>query len=292
MINLNLGPEPAALTASRLVNLPIAVAAFNAIVGTNRKAFAKTLDVGYQVARKELYARQHAKCAFCEKSLDESHQPVEHFRPKKAASTFENGKWVRVTTHYWWLAWSWENLYFACNDCNGSKRKGIRFPVKANSIRSAHLLAPVTEPINVIYYSLAKEDRLLIDPRTDDPFEHLRWLPTNHLLPKEDWIWTIQGRDERGAMTINVLELTRRIDEVNRHLRGLKSMCLDILRHVRQGRIQHGRNQWSSVVQIYVDDVKQPFRNASWWALSSLCPINFRNVHGFSPLNKPIVTYP
>lgn len=292
MIALDLGPEPAELTASRAVNLPLAVAAFNAIQGINRKAFTETLDVGYQVARKELYARQHGKCAFCEKTLDRSHQPVEHFRPKKEASDLVQGKWVKVTTHYWWLAWTWKNLYFACNDCNGSKRKGIRFPIKQNTQRLAHLIAPVIEPIDNIYYNVDAEQRLLVDPRADDPFEHLNWLPTNSLLSKKDWNWTIEGRDERGRTTVEVLELTRRVDEVNRHLNGLKSMCLGILRHVAEGRDQHAREQWNEVVRIYIEDPGQPFRNAAWCALVSLCPDAYRNANNFSPLNLPRVTYP
>jgi len=46
----------------------------------------------------------HSKCAFCEQKIE--FPQVEHFRPKNI---------------YYWLAYSWDNLLFACLGCNSHK---------------------------------------------------------------------------------------------------------------------------------------------------------------------------
>ncbi len=61
--------------------------------------------------KKALYDLYYGKCAFCEYAPSESH--VEHFRPKDS---------------YWWLAYSWDNLIFACPKCN--KAKNNTFGIK------------------------------------------------------------------------------------------------------------------------------------------------------------------
>ena len=52
-------------------------------------------------ALKKIY---HRKCAFCEQRIEQF--DVEHFRPKSI---------------YYWLAFSWDNLLFACSTCNTHK---------------------------------------------------------------------------------------------------------------------------------------------------------------------------
>ncbi len=52
---------------------------------------------------KEIY---HNKCCYCEQSIADSYQQVEHFRPKAT---------------YYWLAHSWDNLFLCCDRCNGFK---------------------------------------------------------------------------------------------------------------------------------------------------------------------------
>lgn len=52
-------------------------------------------------ALQEIY---HSKCAFCEQKIE--FPQVEHFRPKNI---------------YYWLAYSWDNLLFACLGCNSHK---------------------------------------------------------------------------------------------------------------------------------------------------------------------------
>ena len=65
----------------------------------------KTPDI--QAKLKSLY---HNKCAYCENVVEQGH--VEHFRPKKS---------------YYWLAYSWDNLLYACPTCN--QYKGTVFDI-------------------------------------------------------------------------------------------------------------------------------------------------------------------
>jgi len=58
----------------------------------------------------ELRKQHSGMCVYCEKDLTDNTPHVEHFRPK---------------SHYWWLAYSWDNLFLSCEECN--VRKGDKF---------------------------------------------------------------------------------------------------------------------------------------------------------------------
>lgn len=62
--------------------------------------------------RRALEALFHRKCAYCESPLTEVGWDIEHFRPKKKVSD--------RTGHpgYYWLAYTWTNLYPSCGPCN------------------------------------------------------------------------------------------------------------------------------------------------------------------------------
>jgi hypothetical protein len=67
-----------------------------------------------------LHKYQNGKCCFCERRRDAKLEAdVEHFRPK-----------LKVTENaghpgYWWLAYEWSNLLFACKACNSGHKKTI-----------------------------------------------------------------------------------------------------------------------------------------------------------------------
>jgi uncharacterized protein (TIGR02646 family) len=288
MIRLDLGAEPPALTAERTTRLPVAIAAFNAH-GPGHAELTKLLDAGYRVAREELRKRQHGKCAFCEKKEDAFKRPVEHFRPKKGAHDSVAGNWVGVSTHYWWLTWTWENLYFSCDECNRTGNKGSRFPIEAGHARVDAPTQPVSDPIDAKFYDLSAERRLLVDPRSDDPLDHLEWTPVDRTKPKLRWQWTIQGRDQRGTVTIGVLGLNGREDEVNLHLRPLRALWREIANHLAAGRELEAQQSWDAVVATFVEDTDQPFRAAAWWALDSLCSKTDRHANGFRDPPVPSV---
>ncbi|MCP3959043.1 MAG: hypothetical protein GY719_14425 [bacterium] len=121
----------------------------------------------------------HGKCAYCESRFSAT-QPmdVEHWRPKSV---------------YWWLAATWDNLLPSCSDCNRKRaqvvlgfrtddlekpktRKGrpeeTWLTGKAASFPLAHDSQRATRPDEE-----SREQPLLLDPCTDDPDEHLEFLP-------------------------------------------------------------------------------------------------------------------
>ena len=124
------------------------------------------------------------KCAYCESKLDASYQAdIDHFRPKAGAVGSNGEYWP---DHYWWLAYTWSNLYLACRSCNNFK--GSKFPTDG---KPAPLEASLAE--------LQSEKRLLIDPCADDPLKHLVF----------DASGIVNAKTEHGLATIAVLVLNR-----------------------------------------------------------------------------------
>lgn len=108
MIPVHRGAEPPQLTDVREEQLPKAIQAFNAH-GPGSKELVALLG-GYDVVKRDLYLRQHRKCAYCERTPGFVGQPVEHFRPKKHAVRRSSGKRETDRERYWWLTWTWEKL--------------------------------------------------------------------------------------------------------------------------------------------------------------------------------------
>lgn len=135
-----------------------------------------------------LTAMTGGRCAFCERriavdgyasrSLGAS---VTHYRPPWGA--VDHAGAVSMD-HYWWLAYTWENLLPACADC--IRAKGNRFPIERAERASRR------EPLD-------RERPYLLDPTTDDPEPHLIFQPDG----------TVVGATQRGATTVEVLALNR-----------------------------------------------------------------------------------
>ncbi len=135
-----------------------------------------------------LWESQHGKCCFCENIRSPKRElDVEHFRPKAGIDGEPNH------TGYWWLAYEWSNLVYACKPCNETYKK-TQFPI--GGVRA---LKPEDK--------LEDENPKLIHPVDEDPAEFIIF----------DW-WTAYGKivkavgrddDGRGNKTINVVALNR-----------------------------------------------------------------------------------
>jgi len=141
---------------------------------------------GYGVVKSLLATATANKCWYCETKVAAKYEAVEHYRPKSKAD--------RGASHprhgYWWLAWTWSNLLFACDDCN--KSKGTRFPLAAGS----GVLHPEEEPPGA-------ESPLLIDPCACDPIDHIEFIPERD----DRWRPTARNHSPRGMATIAALSL-------------------------------------------------------------------------------------
>ena len=123
------------------------------------------------------------KCAYCETPLVEQAMLVDRFRPASGALALAG---TLSPDHYWWLAYAWENLYPSCAECQSFK--GSRFPVREQRA------APGTTG-----EALRDERPLLLEPRQDDPEQHLVYA--------EDG--SVASTTEEGRATIEILGLNR-----------------------------------------------------------------------------------
>jgi uncharacterized protein (TIGR02646 family) len=149
--------------------------------------------------KRQLRADQHDKCCYCERKPNDNYGDVEHFRPKGGVQQISGGPIEKPG--YYWLAYEWSNLYFACIFCN-QRYKCNYFPLRNPAARARNHTD-----------DLAAEQPYLLDPATDDP--------TRHLVFHQD---TIVPLDDRGAHSIqafglNQPELTQRRAQ---HLKLLK----------------------------------------------------------------------
>jgi hypothetical protein len=99
--------------------------------GAERFSF-KVGIYGAAAVKAQLKADQHEKCCFCEAIFDANVAgDVEHYRPKGAVETDAG----RRLPGYYWLAYDWANLHYACPDCN-QYRKRDRFPLTDEARRA------------------------------------------------------------------------------------------------------------------------------------------------------------
>ena len=156
---------------------------------------------GTQVVKRRLKADQHDKCGFCEAVFDANVAgDVEHYRPKGAVMTAAG----RIHPGYYWMGYAWENLSYACPDCN-EYRKRDHFPLADEHARARDH-----------HDDLTAEEPLLLDPYgARDPRQHILFIGE-----------AATGRTPEGRTTIDVLALSRtslardRLD----HLRNLSRL--------------------------------------------------------------------
>jgi uncharacterized protein (TIGR02646 family) len=118
--------------------------------------FVKHRYYAHETVKAALKKAQHHKCAFCEsKGSHIAHGDVEHFRPKAGYRQLRRGALKRPG--YYWLAYAWENLFFACQMCN-QREKRSWFPLEKGSKRAR---SPM--------HSIANERPLFVDPAREDP---------------------------------------------------------------------------------------------------------------------------
>jgi len=140
------------------------------------------------------------KCAYCEQHIvSDQSGDVEHYRPKSGVQDFDGkvvertiGLKTEIHPGYYWLAYDWQNLLPSCQLCNvyapkNGFGKGTRFPIDGPRGWS-----PGEE---------ANEQPQLLNPRLDDPSEHIALDVSNGLL---------EPLSPRGRITIELLGLNMR----------------------------------------------------------------------------------
>lgn len=131
---------------------------------------------------------QHKKCCYCEGRLTTSFNDVEHYRPKCRADRAPGSD---LTHGYWWLAFTWNNLMFACASCNRTG-KNDQFPLAHDAM-----------PLMPEQSAPGDENPLLLDPCSSiNPVEHIVFA-----LELGQWVAKARNNSVQGEATIKVCKL-------------------------------------------------------------------------------------
>lgn len=227
MIRVNRGAEPTSLGTVRATQL-----AFLTALG----APPTSDDIkGYRVVSDDLWKAQHYKCCYCEFKIPCSFNDVEHYRPKTRANKLPG---CSSTHGYWWLAFTWNNLLFACPRCNRSE-KNDRFPLHIGAVSLAAQALPP-----------GLEIPLLIDPGSNtNPINHIVfvWEDGNKGSVPKGWWARARNNSLLGFTTIDVCGLN------NHELRDLRSDYFDtvIERHIKSLESAIASGQSKDVVREF-----------------------------------------
>jgi uncharacterized protein (TIGR02646 family) len=164
-----------------------AIALHPNVAGREAKPFSFESKVyGHSTVKKALKAAQHDKCAYCEANFaGNASGDVEHFRPKAFSQQSKSA--AKLYPGYYWLAYAWSNLLYACELCNRPVKRNL-FPLKDPTTRARRSTD-----------DLAAEEPLLINPAGPaDPRDHIRF---RHNKP--------YGITERGRETVKTMDLDR-----------------------------------------------------------------------------------
>lgn len=143
---------------------------------------------GSKSVKNALIKAQHGKCFLCESKVTHiAYGDVEHFRPKGGSQQSADEKKLKVPGYYW-LAYVWENLFFACQICNQRFKKNL-FPLENPKDRATSHES-----------DLKKEKTLLINPETENP--------ENFISFRGEIPFAVDG-NLRGKTTIEVTEINR-----------------------------------------------------------------------------------
>jgi hypothetical protein len=246
MIRLARGNEPDVLRDKR----PGKLAEVRAVLAAG--GTVKLAGYGDDGVKDRLFEAQHGKCAYCEKREEQPKwRDAEHYRPK---------------SHYWWLAWTWENLLFACVDCN-REYKGDQFPLVDEAARLLPEAAPPGDesPLLIDPYAPGR------DPRTEIVFRRER------VQGRERW--RPYGVTRRGIETIRVCGLDRPglLELYNKHVRDFVRPAIEqfaITANTGDARVIV--DAWSRLCRR-LDAPGQAFRALARDAVDALAPRPVRN---------------
>lgn len=250
MIKINRGVEPKDFQFTRNSQL-------NILRGLAGAPLSKQI-VGYAACGEHLWRAQHYKCCYCETKVPKSYNDVEHYRPKAEADRKPGS---HDAHGYWWLAFNWENLLFACPGCNRSG-KNSRFPLAAGSVA---LKAEESPPGN--------EKPLLIDPSTTNPVEHIQYVRS--ALGNRYWWARPRNGSQIGNETISVCDLNRNelLELRSDYICNSVTPRVDVLtKYINLGDKASCKNEFLAAVRLL--EPTNPYVGLAYDVLTQLVPNN------------------
>ena len=227
--------EPEVLSSQKVASTK---AKLLTIVSTGYSPKSKDFDNHWlnDALRNALWKQQHKKCVYCELVRGRRREiDVEHFRPK--AQVAED----KTHLGYWWLAYEWENLLYACKYCNQEYKKN-HFPLLPQGKRA---MGPGDD--------LLQELPMLLNPYEDEPEDCLgyEWVHTRgHLVE-------VVGVDEEGKGDKSV-----EMFGLNRHdlaeQRAYLIECLEMLARTMDATLHHAQTMdLTDKIQNVGDKIKR-----------------------------------
>ena len=184
---------------------------------------------GHQEVKDALNKLQNGICCYCESRYDHTtYGDVEHFRPKKGYKQDKTDQLHKPG--YYWLAHSWSNLMYACEQCNRSYKHNF-FPLKDNSKR-----------FNPAICNISQEEPLLINPYEEQhPEQHLTFVGPN-----------IHALTDKGVASITYYGLDRK--ELDEPRRGIYN---DILAFVDLAILAKGKDMETEIADKLKERIKE-----------------------------------
>ena len=189
MISIKRPDNPPAVLAADSSSRIKAEKKISKIISAGKAPSSKDFDSlwGKKTVRDALWKMQNGRCCYCERYRDVMRESdIEHFRPKTEVLEKSPTK-----PGYWWLAYEWDNLFFACRCCNQDYKK-TRFPVAGTH---------ASEPTGI-----SAEHPDIVDPSKESPEEFIDYDFTTPIIVLPN------GRApnrSRGNKTIEVCGLDR-----------------------------------------------------------------------------------
>ena len=218
----------------------------------------------HQAVLDALYSRQHRKCCFCEFYEISSYNDIEHYRPK---ARVRHSQAQPERLGYWWLAWTWSNLMFACAECNRSFKK-TWFPLEESSI-----------PLKPMQTPPGREKPLLINPFEENPIDYIQFVPVGR---QNRWIAQARAGHPKGICTIETVGLNR-----DKHVDFYQIHVEDVVEHHRM-KINSAliEGNPAQIAETWLDETnhllhpRRPFLGLSYDALDAYFPESLRREFG------------
>lgn len=268
-------PDTRAMAAARAELAAVEVSELTrvgAIAATGRRPSGDDIGTRYGLVKDALAEAQFGQCCYCEKPVEASHSDVEHVRPKTRA---QRGPGFS-DEGYWWLTWRWDNLLFACVNCNRSA-KGDRFPLDPASV-----CLSVGEP------PPGQERPMLVDPLRESPIDVIQFRPAPSSMKPGLWLPVPRNGSPRGYETIRLLRLDRPElhDQYRRHVVTAVRPELNDLK-AAEGDVRTFTYQWRRTLRTLLSP-GVPFKALSYDVLAAQASVRKRVELG---LTVPVPPY-
>lgn len=180
---------------------------------------------------------------------------------------------------YWWLTWTWENLWLACKTCQA---KSGRFPLIQHSPR---LSTPNTSNYNGSF-DLSQEEQMWLDPAVDSYQDHVRF---EEVPPTGGWDWS--ATSTRGQQTIedfklNRVERTGFYERLKQHIsRRLEPRVQNILTHITDNNIPRATDIWEALLRehcAFENRYQSEYLIPTWWYLKKAHQTHELGTHGLT----------